>query len=83
MKVIPLKQENRMLLHFKNDFGHSFQLIQLENTVADCGLEIGTFSGREQDNFKGYKVGKGSENGYLIFDHYIVDLDECVPNPYF
>ena len=46
-------------------------------------MEETNFFGREGDKFISYVYGKNSQLGYLIFEDYIVNLDDGMPNPFF
>ena len=46
-------------------------------------FEFSIFTPRRDDDFMGYISTPHSKLGVLLFDSYTVDLDTCVPNPFF
>ena len=49
-QVIPMKHRDMILLHFNNDYGHSFSVMKLDKIKGNkYGVEVNAFSGREQD----------------------------------
>ena len=44
--------------------------------------EYSSFTSRQDDHFVDFFMGQNTKLGFVSFEEYIVNLDDCIPNPY-